>query len=195
MKANPEKSAAKQAQRRAEREARKEARKRQRDQDRAIIPKGVTKSLNGITHRNLARAAHQAGVTELIPAETIRAWDENPADAPQWFVELLASVAARMAQRRAQQDRDAFDAGIRHLTAKDKAEQQLRSGNPQFKQNSLEEKYAYDIAIIAMKELVRAVGDIDWLLDIEQAALRWVGVDPNDQTTWFITSGYPDEPS
>jgi len=48
---------------------------------------------------------------------------------------------------------------------------------------------ASDYAFRAMKDLVRADGDVSYLNDLDLAALRWAGVLPADRSTWFLRAG------
>lgn len=74
----------------------------------------------------------------------------------------------------------------RMLIVADKVERRLLAGGRI--RGADAEFIAADMAVRAMKELVRCDGDVSWLLPLDLAALRWAGVDPADRATWFLES-------
>jgi hypothetical protein len=75
----------------------------------------------------------------------------------------------------------------RDLRLRAKVEQRLLKGARRFTDHHAE-LIASDLAIEAMTWLVRLEGDAGRLTEVDLAALRWAGVEPNDRETWFLHS-------
>lgn len=67
-------------------------------------------------------------------------------------------------------------------------ERRLLAGARRFRDADAE-WIATDYAVRAMKDLVRADGDVAWLNELDLAALAWADVDPHDRGTWFLERG------
>ncbi|MHA6799417.1 hypothetical protein [Bounagaea algeriensis] len=98
--------------------------------------------------------------------------------------EANASAVARQARR----ERREREEQQRSLERAEQVEQRLLRGAKRFR-NPDDELIAVDLALRAMKELLRGGGDANALDPLEVAALRWAGVDPAKHSTWFLHGG------
>lgn len=154
--------------------------------DRALCPIPVAQTLQ-IQVRQVAAAMRAARVTDQVTVEQARAWKSLAEEPPAWSPALMAQSAARSARRQAHNHcRDVEDEHRMLLLAADVEERLLSS---RAIRGDDREFIASDYAFRAMKDLVRADGDVSYLNDLDLAALRWAGVVPADRSTWFIRAG------
>jgi hypothetical protein len=154
--------------------------------DRALCPVEVANAL-GLQVCKVAAAMRTEGVTERLTLEQGRAWRSMSEQPPTWILALMVTSAARAASREAEaQRRDVEDEHRMLLLAADVEERLLSSRTIRGEDR---EFIASDYAFRAMKDLVRADGDVGYLNDLDLAALRWAGVVPSDRSTWFIRAG------
>ncbi|MEV6699473.1 hypothetical protein AB0M68_20290 [Streptomyces sp. NPDC051453] len=165
----------------------------QKRADRALCPVHVSNVL-GLKVHDVAQAMRAHGVTQPLEAVQARSWRQDPGRAPDWLTALFAEKAVRGAQLQARREQSALEEEHRMLLLRDVVEQRLLAGErvPSRQDATL---IAQDIAFAASKELVRGCGPMcgdlvaHVLLPVEQAALRWAGVDPDDHDTWVIHQG------
>ncbi|MBV6702941.1 hypothetical protein [Kitasatospora aureofaciens] len=166
----------------------------QKKADRALCPVVTAMTVQLRVHE-VARAMRAAGVTEMLQPTTAKKWKTNPADAPDWFVALLAERAARTASRIAREKQRDFEEEHRMLILSEKVEAHLLAGNYRRIKGYDAELIAADMAFRASRELVRAHGDVCGDVDVtllgplDLAALAWAGVDPLNHATWEVHRG------
>jgi len=154
--------------------------------DRALCPIPVATTLQLRVHQ-VASAMRAAGVTEPVTIKQARAWKSLNEQPPAWMLALMSQAATRAARRQARrQRRDVEDEHRMLILTADVEERLLASRTIR---GADREFIASDHAFRAMKELVRADGDVSYLNDLELAALRWAGVRPVDRSTWFLRAG------
>ncbi|MGW2081568.1 hypothetical protein ACWCOW_32380 [Streptomyces sp. NPDC001939] len=162
--------------------------------DRALCPVQVSQLL-GLKVHEVARAMRAHGVTQPLQTAQARQWRQNPGSAPDWLTALLT----RAAQLQARRERGALEDEHRQLLLRDTVERRLLAGE-RIPSGYDAELIVQDIAFTASKELVRGCGPVcggpvaDVLLPVEEAALSWAGVVPDDHGTWVLHRGdCPDE--
>ncbi|WP_326709957.1 hypothetical protein OG758_11880 [Streptomyces sp. NBC_01474] len=171
--------------------------------DRALCPVQVSHLL-GLKVHEVARAMRAHGITQALQTAQARQWRQNPGSAPAWLTTLLTEVTVRAAQLQARRERGALEDEHRQLLLRDTVERRLLAGE-HIPPGYDAELIVQDIAFTASKELVRGCGPVcggpvaDVLLPVEEAALYWAGVDPDDHGTWVVHCGdcpdVADEPS
>ncbi|BCY09264.1 hypothetical protein [Actinoplanes sp. L3-i22] len=154
--------------------------------DRALCPVAVAATL-GLKVNLVAGAMRAAGVTTPVTVAQARAWKSLTQEPPPWMVGLMADAAARAAGRVAAAHRRDVEDEHRMVLLADQVAQKLLAGRTI--RGDDREFIAADLAFRAMKELVRADGDVSYLNDLDLAALRWAGVVPQDRSTWFLDRG------
>lgn len=165
----------------------------QKAADRRLCPVQVA-GIMQMRVNQVAAAMCAAGADQTLTPGQVRAWRQNPATAPEWFTGLLAEQAVREAERASRSEREDLERQHRLVIAEDKVTRRLLAGARNFR-NPDQELIASDMAFRASKELVRASGgkcgeiDPECLTDLDRAALRWVGVDPLNHSTWVVHSG------
>jgi hypothetical protein len=155
--------------------------------DRGLCPVGVAQTL-GIKVNVVANAMRAAGATEALTVKQAKAWKSLTQEPPAWMLKLLADVAARSAQRAASARSRDIEDEHRAILLADQVTEKLLAGRTI--RGADRELIASDIALQAMKDLVRADGDVSSLNDLDLAALRWPGVAPRDRSTWFLDRGH-----
>lgn len=159
----------------------------QRRADRALCPVSVSQILALKVH-DVAEKMRSYGVSTPLTVKDAKKWKRMESTPPDWFLELQVEQAESRAHRWSQTNRRNVEREHKQLILRDKVEKRLLSGAHHFRDPEAE-FIACDTAFRAMKELVRACGEVSSLLELEVAALRWAGVDPADQSTWFLTNG------
>ena len=154
--------------------------------DRALCPAAVAQILQ-MQVRQVAAAMRAAGVTEQVTAKQARAWRSLAQEPPGWMLPLMTQAAARSARRQARNQRRDVETEHRTLILAAEVEERLLSGRAI--RGDDRESIASDYALRAMKDLVRADGDVSYLNDLDLAALRWAGVLPPHRSTWFHRAG------
>jgi hypothetical protein len=142
----------------------------------------------GLKVHDVAEKMRFYGVLTPLTVKDAKRWKRMESIPPNWILELQIEKAESNAHRWSQTNRKNIESEHKQLILRDKVEQRLLRGAHQFR-NSEAEFIACDIAFRAMKELVRACGEVSALLELEVAALRWAGVDPADQSTWLLING------
>ncbi len=137
---------------------------------------------------DVANAMRAAGVAERLTVVRARRWKAQPGAAPEWFDRVVAEDADRKAARQVRRERREREEQQRSLERAEQVEQRLLRGAKRFR-NPDDELIAVDLALRAMKELLRGGGDANVLDPLEVAALRWAGVDPAKHSTWFLHGG------
>ncbi|WP_157441151.1 hypothetical protein [Actinoplanes awajinensis] len=135
----------------------------------------------------MASAMRAAGTTQPLTVEQARAWRSLAEEPPPWMRELLADAAVRSARRAAVTRSRAIEAEHRELLLEAQVVEKLLAGRTI--RGDERELIASDIAFRAMKDLVRADGDVGQLSDLDLASLRWAGVIPQNRSTWFLGRG------
>lgn len=158
--------------------------------DRALCPISVANVLSIKVHR-VAEAMRRADVEEPLTIDQVRAWRSMRTEPPAWYVELAAEDAARQARREHRGEMQAREDEHEMVVLWPEVEARILAGKPVSGDKA--ELIALDIVVRAMKDLVRADGNASALPGLELAALRWAGVDPADQATWFIRAGSGEE--
>jgi hypothetical protein len=102
---------------------------------------------------------------------------------PAWLSELLAQTAAEAAEREAHAQAEALEAEHCRLLIEEHVREKLLAGKRHFRGQALE--VVEEWAFYAAKELLDS-GDVD---ELETAALRAVGINPKDHTTWPVHRG------
>ena len=164
----------------------KDPRRAQRRADRALCPIRVAQSA-GLKVHVVARAMRHAGVTEPLTVRQAKAWQSMREEPPEWFVALMVRKAARQATRAARTRARDLEYEHRWVILSADVEARLLAGRRV--RGYERETIAADFAFQAMKDLVRADGDTAYLGELDLAALRWVGVDPDNRDTWLLGSG------
>jgi hypothetical protein len=154
--------------------------------DRALCPIPVAETLQ-LRVRQVAAAMRAAGVTEQVTVRQARAWKSLAEEPPAWMLTLMAQSTAKAARRQARNQRRNIEDEHRILLQAADVEQRLLSSRAI--RGHDREFIASDYAYRAMKDLVRADGDVSYLNDLDLAALRWAGVLPADRSTWFLRAG------
>jgi hypothetical protein len=103
-------------------------------------------------------------------------------------LKLLADVTARFARRGASVWSRGIEDEHRAILLADQVTEKLLAGRPV--RGADREGIASDIALRAMKDLVRADGEVSYLNDLDLAALRWAGVASRDGSTWLLEGGH-----
>lgn len=161
--------------------------------DRALCPVHVSNVL-GLKVHDIAQTMRAHGVTQPLNPAQARAWRLDPGRAPGWLAVLFTAKAVRAAQEQARWERGALEEEHRRLLLRDVVERRLLAGE-RVPEGYDARSIAEDIAFGASKELVRGCGPVcggpvgDALFQVERAALRWAGVDPDDHDTWVIHRG------
>ncbi len=169
-----------------QRRARQVARNQRRRSDRALCPVAVSAAL-GLRVAEVATAARRAGVVEPLTLRQVRAYRSMLAEPPQWLAEVMVSRTVSQAAAQAQREYKDLESEHRTVILHDQVCQRLLAGKPCRGEES--EFIASDIAFRGMKELVRAGGDVSLLSPLDLAGLRWAGVDPENEATWFLQAG------
>ncbi len=159
------------------------ARNQRRRSDRALCPVVVSAAL-GLKVAVVATAMRGAGVVEPLTVRQARAYQSMSAQPPQWLAEVMASHTVSQVAAQARSQHKDLEHEHRMVILHDQVCQRLLVGKPVRGDDA--EFIASDIAFRGMKELVRASGDVSLLLPMDLAALRWAGVDPTDESTWFL---------
>jgi hypothetical protein len=154
--------------------------------DRAFCPIPVAQIFQMRVHQ-VAAAMRSAGVTGQVTVKQARAWKSLAEEPPGWMLALMAQTATRSARRQAGNHRRHVEDGHRALLLAAEVEDRLLSSCAI--RGDDREFIASDYALRAMKDLVRADGDVRYLNDLDVAALRWAGVDPADRSTWLLGTG------
>jgi hypothetical protein len=126
-----------------------------------------------------------AGVCTPLDRAAVRGWLSWCArPMPDWVSELLAQTAVEAAEQQARAEADAVEAEHRRLLVEERVREKLLAGRHRFRGEALDvvEQWAF----CAAKELLYTGGDVD---ELAAAALKVVGVNPNDHTTWPLHHG------
>jgi len=154
--------------------------------DRALCPIAAAQVL-GIKVHTVASAMRAAGVNDAITVKQAKAWKAMTQDPPAWMVTLMADKAVGSARRIGTLEDRRFEDQHRKVLAEDQVVTKLLAGEEI--RGDRCEVIAADFAFRAMKDLVRAGGEVEGLDALALAALRWAGVDPKDRSTWFLARG------
>lgn len=161
---------------------------RERAADRALCPVDVANILR-LKVWVVARAMRRAGVSDPLTPAQARAWRTMRQEPPAWLASLMADAVSNAARREHQRETADFEDQHRILLLTAKVERRLLAGARRIRGHDAE-RIASDMAVRAMKDLVRADGDVGQLGDLDRAVLRWAGVQPNDRSTWFMDWGH-----
>jgi hypothetical protein len=170
--------------RRERRRRRAAARRQRRAEDRRLCPPAVAQLL-GLSCERVAAAMRAAGVGRPLDDPTVTGWLASCArPMPNWLSELLAQTAAQEAERQARAKAEALEAEHRRLLVEERVQEKLLAGKRHFRGEALDvvEQWAF----YAAKELLYTGGNVD---ELAAAALKAVGVDPKDHTTWPLHHG------
>lgn len=160
------------------------ARRKQRADDHGLCPPAVAQLL-GLSSERVAAAMRAAGVCTPLDKATVRGWLSSCArPMPDWLPALLAQAAAEVAEREAHAQAEAVEAEHRRLLVEERVREKLLAGQRRFHGDDLEvvEEWAFHAA----KELLHTGGEVG---ELETAALRAVGINANDHTTWPFHCG------
>ncbi len=162
---------------------RNQRRKDRKREDRRLCPPETARLL-GIPRKRVVAAMRAAGVGTPLDHRTVQGWLSSCArPMPAWLSELLAQTAAEAAEREAQDQAEALEAEHHRLLIEEQVREKLLAGKRHFRGQALE--VVEEWAFYAAKELLYT-GDVD---ELETAALRAVGVNPNNHTTWLLHHG------
>jgi hypothetical protein len=160
------------------------ARRKRRVDDQKLCPPAVAQ-LMGLSYERVAAAMRAAGVGKPLDKPTVTGWLSSCArPMPQWLSELLAQAAADAAEQQARAEAEALEAEHRRLLVEERVQRKLLAGKRRFHGDDLE--VVEEWAFYAAKDLVYSDGDVG---ELETAALRAVGIDANDHTTWPFHCG------
>lgn len=168
-----------------ERRRRKQAKADRRLRDRDLVP-GVVASRVGIPVADLARAMRAAGVHRQLTEAEATGWICEPETAPEWFTTLLGERLARAAEAEYRRQQVEERRQLRELAVEQSALEKVQDGKRRFTDD--EWFYVQDWAFRAAKDLVRDGPDQE-VDDFDRRALRTVGVDVDDHSTWPVHAG------
>jgi hypothetical protein len=170
--------------RRERRKRRSAARRKRCADDQRLCPPAVAQ-LMGLSCERAAGAMRAAGVCTPLDARTVTGWLSSCARSmPQWLSELLAQATAKAAEWEARAQAEALEAEHRQLLVEERVQRKLLAGKRHFHGEDLD--VAEQWAFYAAKDLIVSDGDVG---ELDTAALRVVGIDANDHTTWPFHGG------
>ncbi|MDH6288595.1 hypothetical protein [Rhodococcus opacus] len=155
--------------------------------DRALCPVAVARKF-GLGVRKVAAAMRAHDVVGPLDIKTAQRWLSRAEPMPDWFAGLLAQNAARSARRHAKSEAKQVEEEHADLIRSERVYRVLESGKRRRFTES-EMLKVRDVALRAAKDLARGASADD-LSGGELSALRVVGVDPGNHSTWPLhTSG------
>jgi hypothetical protein len=168
-----------------ERRRRKHAKSDRRRRDRALVPAAVATRV-GIRVADLAHVMRTAGVHQQLTETEVARWISSPDAAPEWFITLLGERLARAAEAEYRRQQAQEQRQLRELTVEQSALEKVRAGKKRFTDD--EWLYVQDWAFRAAKDLVRDGPDNE-VDEFDRRALKAVGVDADDHSTWPVHAG------
>jgi hypothetical protein len=163
---------------------RKQRRHQLNREDQRLCPPEIAQLL-GLPRKRVLAAMRAAGVCTPLDKAAVRGWLASCArPMPDWLSELLAQTAVEAAEQQARAEAEAVEAEHRRLLVEERVRETLLAGRHHFRGEALEvvEQWAF----YASKELLYSGGDVD---ELQAAALKAVGVNPKDHTTWLLHHG------